>query len=268
MFRINSSFYKFFETIQSTLKAEYHLEALSATACHLYADNQPLSFVYYLGDAKERVQVASDKRVLHIDHDVWINKNECLTNRIKSLAGQAQRIHARDTVAARIDKAMAMEFQALHHLQIALPGKFRYGLFLEGELVCVAIFSGGRKKANQKEDYRSYELLRFCHKQGLHVVGGFSKLLDIFKEEHQPNDIMTYADKDWSDGATYQKLDFELVSELAPIAFWIDINTLNRYTEGTIPESLIGLTDEERQEQGYFKHFNSGSLKYVKTLQL
>jgi hypothetical protein len=265
MFRVNSSFYKFFETIQSILKAEYHLEALSPSACHLYAEQPPISFVYYLSDASHRHPIAGDRRCLHIDQDLWINKTDCLTSRIKSLAGQAHRIHARDTVAARIDKAMAMEFQVQHHLQVALPGKYRYGLFLNGELVSIATFSGGRKKLDQPEDYRSYELLRFCHKQGYHVIGGFSKLLDIFHEEHQPDDIMTYADKDWTDGATYQKLGFEEVGVLEPQAFWIDINRMKRYTEGTIPEALIPLSDEERKAKGFYKHFNSGSIKYIKT---
>jgi hypothetical protein len=267
MFRVNSSFYKFFETLQSILKAEYHLEALSPSACHLYADDQPLSFVYYLSDASKRFPISSGTRCLHIDQDLWINKSELLTNRIKSLSGLAQRIHARDTVAARIDKAMAMEFQNLHHLQGALPGKFRYGLFLKGDLVSIATFSGGRKKLDQPDSYRSYELLRFCHKQGYHVVGGFSKLLDIFIEDQQPDDIMTYADKDWADESTYQKLDFKEISTLMPQVFWIDINHTKRYSEGTIPEALIPLSDEERQAKGFYKHYNNGSIKYVKTIQ-
>src|SRR3546814_8389597 len=117
--------------------------------------------------------------------------------------------------------------------------------------------------ADKPADYRSYELLRFCHKQGVHVVGGFSKLLDAFKREFEPGDIMTYADKDWSDGASYRKLGFTVIGETEPQLFWVDSRTMERYNERTLPPEIRAKPVGERATAGYVAVYNSGSIKVV-----
>ena len=146
---------------------------------------------------------------------MWVKKPQIILSRIKSKLGLARKIHARQTVVARINKAQAMQFQEDYHLQGPLPGKYRYGLFLGGELVSVAVFSGGRRMRTytEEEDLRSFELLHFCHKKDLVVVGGLSKLLRSFVQDFEPGDIMTYVDRDWSDGASFERLVFEIVGE-------------------------------------------------------
>ncbi len=266
MFNVTSTFYGFITALQDKLQAEFDLKALSDQACLLSAEEVPLRIVYYLCAPGKHLVVSDDVRYIHVDEDVWITKPELLLQRIASLAGRAARIHARETVVARIDKPVAMAFQHDHHLQVALPGKYRYGLFHEGELVAVAVFSGGRKMDGKPEAYRSYELLRFCHKQGVQVVGGFSKLLDAFQQEFNPGDIMTYADKDWSDGSTYRKVGFAIVNETAPQLFWIDRSTMKRYHNSSLPTELMEKTPQELQGLGYVPIYNSGSIKLVKTL--
>ncbi|SKB64691.1 hypothetical protein SAMN05660226_02484 [Parapedobacter luteus] len=263
MFNVNSSFYKFLMALQAKLHAEFNLEALSPSACLLHADGMP-DIVYYLCGAGERIAVDSTARCIHIDEDRGIKQPDLLLNRIAALAGLAQRIHARDTVVARIDKQMAMAFQEDHHLQVALPGKYRFGLFREGELVAVAVFSGGRKMDNKAADYRSYELLRFCHKQGMQVVGGFSKLIDAFQQAFDPGDIMTYADKDWTDGSSYRKTGFAIAGETSPQVFWVDTRTMQRYYEQALPVEIQQKPAEERRNRGFVPVYNSGSIKLVK----
>ena len=66
--------------------------------------------------------------------------------------------------------------------------------------MAVATFSGGRTlKFGDRKNQRSYELIRFATLKEFVVIGGFDKLLKAFCKEHQPDDIMTYADRDWSD---------------------------------------------------------------------
>jgi len=264
MFNVNSSFYMFLSVLQDKLQAEFDLKALSENTCFLHADGLPINIVYYRCGSNKRIPIASENRCIHIDEDLWATKPDLLLNRLAALAGRARRVHARDTVAARIDKPTAMAFQEEHHLQVALPGKYRYGLFHEGDLVAVAVFSGGRKMEGKPEGYRSYELLRFCHKQGIQVVGGFSKLLDAFQREFQPGDIMTYADKDWSDGNSYRKMGFAIVGETVPQVFWVDSRTMKRYHESTLPPDIAAQSSDERRRLGYYPVWNSGSLKLVK----
>ncbi len=264
MFYVNASFYQFLAALQERLETELELKSLSENACLLYAEGIPLRIVFYRCHAGGRVAVAGDIRHIHIDEDRWVAQPELVLSRIAALAGQALRIHARECVVARIDKAVAMAFQQDHHLQVALPGKYRYGLFHEGELVAVAVFSGGRKLDGKPPAYRSFELLRFCHKQGVHVVGSFSKLLGAFEADFSPGDIMTYADRDWSDGGSYRKTGFAVVGELAPQVLWVDARTMQRYHEGALPAQVAASSPQERERLGYVPIANSGSLKLVR----
>lgn len=267
MFNVNASFYQFLAALQDRLRTEFDLDALSENACLLYSQEIPLRIIYYRCHAGGRAAVGHDGRCIHIDEDRWVVQSDLLLNRIAALAGRAKRIHARDCVAARIDKAVAMAFQQEHHLQVALPGKYRYGLFHNGELVAAAVFSGGRRLASRPPEHRSFELLRFCHKQGVHVVGGFSKLLGAFEDDFSPGDIMTYADKDWSDGNSYRKTGFAIVGELAPQVFWVDKRTMQRYHEGMLPAEIAVLSPRERERMGYVPVSNSGSIKLVREPQ-
>lgn len=265
MFNVDSRFYRFFSRLQKALEMELDLKALSPNACLIYGDQLEINLVYYrLSGGRRITSGEAGKREIHVDEDLWMRRPDLLLSRIVALAGYAARVHARDTVVSRIDKRIAMEFQAEHHLNVALPGKYRYGLFWEGELVAIAVFSGGRRMRGEAGSYRSFELLRFCHKQGLHIVGGLSKLIEGFRKDFAPGDIMTYADKDWTDGQGYQKTGFQLVGEVEPSLFWVDSRTGERYAADHLPESLAGKSDSVLRYEGYVPVTNSGSLKLVK----
>jgi hypothetical protein len=122
-------------------------------------------------------------------------------------------------------------------------------------LVAVATFSGGRTmKEGERAGTRSYELIRFASLKGYVVVGGMDKLLKAFTEEHTVHDIMSYADRDWSDGRSYDKLGFIKMEISEPQTFYIKLKTLER-----LP--LNRLTDDKHLEI-----FNAGSIKYIKFL--
>lgn len=263
MFLMNGFFDAFRLALQERLKRTFRPKKHSDKVCLLYMEGGGLCVVYYRCGAGQRIPVAGDGRYIHVDEDLWATQPRLLLNRIAALMGHAQRVYARNTVAARIEKRVALSFLQEHHLQVALPGKYRYGLYHDGELVAVAVFSGGRRMANNAPDYRSYELLRFCHKQGTHVIGGFSKLLDGFRRDFHPGDIMTYADKDWSDGSSYRKVGFARMGETEPQCFWIERHTMQRYYERTLPPDIRAKPAPEREAAGYVAVHNGGSIKLV-----
>jgi len=264
MFDVNGSFSRFLTALQVRTKLAFNLSALSERACLLKAQPFSVDIVFYRCLEGGRISVSSDKRCIHIDEDSWTTKPELVLNRIIAVTGSARRVHARETVAARIGKHEALAFQNEHHLHVPLPGKYRYGLFLRGELVTIAVFSGGRRLNGMPADYRSFELLRFCHKQGFRVVGGLGKLLDAFQREFDPGDIMTYADKDWADGTNYRKTGFEFAGEIAPQLFWVDTGSMKRYYERTLPSAIAALSAEERKQAGFTPIENGGSIKLIK----
>lgn len=180
-------------------------------------------FILFYKNGACRLSETADStcKAIHIDQDLWIRKPAALLNRLAVNYGQAQRSYARQTVAARIDKETAMSFQDEHHLHASIPGKYRYGLFQEGELLSVAIFSGLRKMRHA-DNYRSIELIHFCQKGQHLVIGGLTKLLTTMIRDFAPNDIMTYIDRDWSDGEKFKSAGFAIQEYKAPQLFIIN----------------------------------------------
>lgn len=224
--------------------------------------SESLPFDLYLGTSP-----ISELSNTSIKPHIWINPEQFkreeskLLNRLLVLSGKAKKVFARQTVLARIDKKVAMDFQQEHHLQVPLPGKYRYGLFWNGELVSVAIFSAGRRMYHRGEDYRSFELLRFCHKGDLLVIGGLSKLLKGFATDFRPNDIMTYVDMDWSQSSSLEVVGFKELERRAGQEYWI-----------TEDQQYLISNEDKREElkknfpEGYL-YVNTGSIKMLLLVQ-
>jgi hypothetical protein len=216
------------------------------------------------------------QRVVHLWEDVERQKPDVVASRLAALRGESVRVPGRITQVRRIDKATAMGFLEQHHLQVPLPGKVRYGLFLPQRyfrvlpptypgnvpdtnelLLAVATFAQPRQMTREGQPHRSAELLRFANRLRTTVVGGLDKLLTTYLRNHPADDLMTYADRDWSDGASYRRLGFEAISDTPPQCFWLDPATQVRYAKNS-------LTSETARSQGYVPVFNAGSRKFVR----
>ena len=220
---------------------------------------------------------AQNQRIIHLWEDVYRTKMELVKSRVLAILGKFNRLHARHCFIERIDKPTADDFLEINHLQGSVKAKFKYGLFLKPQyvqrfidnsvcedtnnnniqpkLVTVATFSGGRTmKVGERDGSRSYELIRFASLMGYVVVGGMDKLLRKFMEEHEPDDIMSYADRDWSDGRSYDKLGFSKIENSVPQTFNINLKTFERIT------TLRNIDDT------YLEIFNAGSIKFIKAI--
>lgn len=249
------------------LKKEFSAEALvdnlSPTIFIIHLQGAEVSFVFYRSmhyTCLHTLMSFSHRRVIHLDEDIYLSKKNIVMARIAAILGRSNRIHARKTVLARINKKDATVFQQEHHLQVSLPGKYRYGLFYKGELVSIAVFSGGRKMHEYESSYRSFELLRFCHKSGYLVVGGFSKLIKGFVKAFNPNDIVTYVDRDWSDGENYHQLGFNNIGIIPSLRFYIHPETGLRYSKKEV-QGLGAQLTELQQGDTYHRVDNLGSIK-------
>lgn len=211
-------------------------------------------------------------RVIHLWEDVWQTKRNIIESRLMSVFGKSETIPARLTQVQRIDKPTLDKFLVNNHLQSKVNAKLKYGLFLpsryfrviqnekvlqenahkEAFLVAVASFSNAKKFIREGQEYRSYELIRFANYKGFTVVGGLNKLLKMFIDEHAPDDIMTYADADWSDGTNYEKIGFERIELTHPLSFELDNETFTR-----------NLADENTKT----KIYNSGNWKFLMKLK-
>jgi len=187
-------------------------------------------------------------KLIHLWEDVWFNNSNQVLGRIASILGLNKRIHGRKTIVQKIDKSVAQTFLNENHLQGFVSSRHKFGLFEKDKLVAVGTFSALRKM-NYEENYKSAELIRFAVKSGYSVIGGLSKVITHFSALYNPDDIMTYADRDWSAGDVYQKLNFIQTDLLNPQFFSLDIN-LNRIIikENSLSSAAV---------------FNTGSLKYI-----
>ena len=209
---------------------------------------------------------AKGERIIHLWEDVWLNQKDLVQSRILAMIGKFKRINARHCVVERIDKKISDRFLNVNHLQGSVNAKFKHGLFLkpqyvekylsiisqEKQLIAVAIFSGGRlMKYGERIGQRSYELIRFASLRGYSVMGGIDKLLKAFSEEHNPDDIMSYADRDWSDGRSYEILGFERIENIEPQTFLLDNQIFKRHSVKENVENCIEI-------------FNAGSIKFIR----
>ncbi|MGY0036862.1 hypothetical protein [Pedobacter sp. NJ-S-72] len=214
---------------------------------------------------------ASGKQLIQLWEDIWYNKPAQILSRISSLLGGNQRIHGRKTSVVNITQPEADVFLKDNHLQGSAKARHRYALVLEGKFVAVATFSAKRKMTRKHADYTSVELIRFANADGFTVQGGLSKLIKHLIKNILPNDVMTYADLDWSYGKGYTKLGFELVAKVPPAEIWLDQTSNIRYFPHRLPDEVITamaqLTEPERTEYLnsllYISVFNTGNLKYI-----
>jgi hypothetical protein len=107
-------------------------------------------------------------------------------------------------------------------------------------------------------------LISFCCKKGISVTGGLSKLIKAFITDLHPGDLMTYIDKDWSDGSAYLKLGFKIHSETEPQSFVFDKSNFEKYQINKLPENVFIALQSNNQNFEIVK--NSGNLKLVYTL--
>ncbi|WP_165840971.1 hypothetical protein [Larkinella punicea] len=219
-------------------------------------------------------------RLVHLWEDVWRQRPAMVLSRIRAMVGISERIPARLTQVRRIDKPTTGRFLQENHLQVATNAKYKYGLFLPARyfrvlspdfplqpanatelLVAVATFSHPRSITRNGIAHRSVELVRFANHLNCTVVGGLDKLLKAFMTDVQPDDIMTYADRDWSNGQSYEKLGFARLETTEPNQFWVRPGEWIRYYPSQLPG---GLTEIEMADSGYIPVYNAGSIKFVK----
>jgi len=211
-------------------------------------------------------------QLVHLWEDVWLAKKPQVLSRIRSFLGLNKSIHARKSKIIIPHDNDVIHFFNSYHLQGFVKATYSFALVNEyGEFLAVASFSEARPMKFKAENYRSAELVRFATIDGFTIAGGFSKLLQHFLKQVKVNDVMTYADRDWSLGKGYEQLNFELNAITEPAFLYVQLNTLTRYFPHRLPKSFLiefkaqnALNlDDFLSTKGFKKVFNTGNLKYL-----
>ncbi len=194
----------------------------------------------------------------------WFNKKEIVLSIICSKIGKNKRVFARNCEIKKVNKLAAETFLNHNHLLGFKSAYFKYALYYQQEIIAIATFSKGRKMNRLEANKRSFELINFCCKKGVSVTGGLSKLIKAFVTHLQPGDLMTYIDKDWSDGSAYLNLGFKIHSETEPQSYVFDQTNFEKYQLEKLPENIFIALQSNNNNLEIVK--NSGNLKLVYTL--
>ena len=219
---------------------------------------------------------------LIITEDRWKRQREMMESRLLAHLELFSQAYARNCEIRRIEKTEAQEFLNKHHSYGIAACKYRLGLFLkrhtghiaeemrsldklgmteggsgmtEGKLIAVATFSNARRWIKEGNEIRSYEWTRYASLPDLRVSGGMGKLLKAFIKEVKPDDIMSYADLEWSEGKVYERLGFKAEMMKDPVVFTVDPETWERVAIGRLP-IRSGMTKDETGNL-FFQNFGS-----------
>jgi hypothetical protein len=209
-------------------------------------------------------------RLIHIFEDDFDFKFEIIKSIIKNIFNSSKRIFARQTTVSEItDKNVVKSFLNENHLQGFVNTNINYGLFHENELVSIMTFMKTRKVLNKNTQKDEYELIRFCNKVGLSIVGGASKLYKKFIREYNPQSVLSYCDISWANGDLYENLGFKLLGTTKPNYFYVingkKENRINYQKHKLVKKGYNkNLTEVEIMVNlGYYRIFNCGNKKYV-----
>lgn len=167
-----------------------------------------------------------------ITEDRWRRQEDMMKARLLAHLEVFTSLYARNCEVRKIDKETAAPFLAENHSYGDAACRYRYGMYLRrpsrdgklqtGTLVAVATFSNARKWVKGEKTIRSYEWTRYASLSGVRISGGMGKVLKAFIAEVQPDDIMSYADLEWSEGKVYEQLGFVLEGTKDPVMFVVD----------------------------------------------
>ena len=232
---------------------------------------------------------------LIITEDRWIRQRGMMEARLLAHLEVFSQAYARNCEVRRIEKTVAQEFLNKNHSYGDAACKYRYGLFLkrhtghiaqemrslgyaqndkerasksngnilleEKRLIAVATFSNARRWIKEGQEIRSYEWTRYASFPDLRVSGGMGKMLKAFIKDVQPDDIMSYADLEWSEGDVYERLGFTAEARKEPVMFEVDPLTWERRAIRRSPNNPE-MTEGEPGMAGNMFFQNFGSCKF------
>jgi hypothetical protein len=234
--------------------------------------------VYFHSDKFKSKTYHSDKtkecndlgiRVVHIWEGDWKYKQDIIKSNLLNIIGKTpNKIYARKCEIREVSSKECIEFLTNNHLQGNCNSKIRIGLYYNNELVSIMTFGKYRKSLGKIAQVNEYELLRFCNKLNYTIIGGASKLFNYFIKNYNPVKILSYANRDWSNGNLYKILGFKLLNITEP-GYWyykgrIKYNRFNFRKDILVKQGYdVNKTEFEIMDsKGYLRVWDCGNFKF------
>lgn len=244
------------------LYSETHKFGVEYNGLYWHSESGGKDRRYHLG----KLLAAKEKgiRLYQFFEDEWQNKQPIVKAMVAHAVGvPLRRVFARKCVVGLVGTADRKRFLDSNHLQGDTPASIAFGLYFNGELVQVLSV----RKIKFTKANPVYDIARFATTIGSIVIGGLSKLsrraLQWVREQGDKR-IYTYADRRYSDGASYAKAGFVFMGETPPGFWYTDFtNRVHRFGLRKTSDCPAGMTaDEWRKSQGWHKIWDCGQLKF------
>lgn len=235
--------------------------------CGLYwHSNNFLKRNYHLN----KLNLCNEKgyKLITIFEDEWINKKNIVKTRLKHILGlNNKKIYARKCEIKEINKNITKNFIDKHHIQGYNSGTINLGGFYKNKLVAIKTFI--RRDINKK----IWEINRFCLGK-YNVIGIASKLLKYFQRNYEWNEIITFADRRWSEGNLYEKIGFEK-EYIIGTNYWYFNNTSEikrfhkfSFRRKSLAKKLLNFDPnlsewENMKANGWNRIWDCGNIKYI-----
>jgi len=154
-------------------------------------------------------------RLLHIWENDWNIKQPIVKSRLSSVLGKNTTVYARKCMIKEVNTKDTQEFLSNNHLQGYCASSVKLGLYENNKLVSLMTF--GKSRFTRKYDY---ELIRYCNKLGINVVGGASKLFAYFIKQYSPKNVVSYSSIDFNTGEMYSHLGFKKTHSSCPAYYY------------------------------------------------
>ena len=210
-------------------------------------------------------------QLIHIWEDDWIHKRNIVESMVlNKMKMSSTKIYARK---CRIDEVKDIDivrtFLEQNHIQGYVNSLIKLGLFYNDELVSLMTFGKKRIVMNDKSNENEWELSRFCNKINCNIVGGASRLFKYFINEYKPKEIVSYANRGYSNGNLYEKLGFDFIHKTRPNYHYV-IDKIRKHRFSCRKSELVKLgydkTKTEHEimlERKIYRIYDSGNLKFV-----
>lgn len=182
---------------------------------------------------KTKAAAAKGVHLIHIFEDDWNDKQHIVKSRIKNALNTSDNIiYARKCEIKEVPYYESELFLNQYHIQGNCVSKYRYGLYYNNDLVAIMTFSKPRRNVSRSVlgNNLEFELTRFCTKANYNVVGGASKLFQYFVKKVNPETVISYADRCWSEGKLYETIGFVKYNESKPsYSYVVNKRRVNRF---------------------------------------
>ena len=229
--------------------------------------NKPTNYHKMKSDMCDEIGI----QLIHVYEDDWVYKQDIIKSMILYKLGQvSNRIFGRKTEVKEItDNDVVRKFLNDNHIQGFVGSSVKLGLYYDNELVSLMTFGKKRNNMNSLSSNYEYEMLRFCNKLNTNVIGGASKLFKYFIRNYNPIEIISYADRSYSNGNLYKQLNFQLYHITEPNYYYI-INDIKQYRYNFRKDILIkeGYDPKKSEheimlDRKIYRIYNSGNYKFV-----